>query len=62
MDGPGVEYIFLVTPDKYDGDKEMTSTVVLNNYMPNREEMMKNARYQEWEFVPNDEYGYPGYD
>jgi hypothetical protein len=49
MDGPGVEYIYLVTPEKHEGVElvEMTSDIVLNNYMPDLNEMLKHPRYQE---------------
>lgn len=63
-DGPGVEYMFLVTQGTYksnDGVKEMTSDVVLT-YMPDITEMTTHPRYQEPGFVPNDTFTVEGFD
>ena len=62
MDGDGVEYIYLVTPDKTNEGNDITSEYVATHFMPNRDYAMTLETYQEDEFVFNDEWGFEGYD
>lgn len=55
MDGDGVEYIYLVTPDKTNEGNDITSEYVATHFMPNRDYAMTLETYQEDEFVFNDE-------
>ena len=63
MDGDGVEYIYLVTPDTLNGEP-MTSKMVSNLFMPDRDKAMKHEYYQQDEFCFNGNWSeeYKGYD
>lgn len=63
MDGDGVEYIYLVTPETLDGEP-ITSDMVSNLFMPDRDEAMKHEYYQQDEFCFNGNWlpEYKGYD
>lgn len=61
QDGDGVEYIYLVTPDKTDSG-EITKEYVKATFMPDLDEAVKNNYYQQDGFCFNGDWGYSGYD
>ena len=62
IDGDGVEYIYLVTPDKTNEGTPVDKSYVLTYFTPNRKDVLSNELYQQDEFCFNDEWGYEGYD
>jgi hypothetical protein len=62
MDGDGVEYIYLVTPDKTNENRPIDSQYVLNYFTPDRKAALDDEYYQQDEFCFNGAWGYTGYD
>lgn len=61
MDGDGVEYIYLVTPSTFNGEK-ITPEIVSEYFTPDRDAVLLEDEYQESEFCFNKDFGYDGYD
>ena len=55
MDGDGVEYIYLVTPDKTSNETEINSDYVKHYLMPDLDAAVDHERYQEDGFCFNAE-------
>ena len=62
MDGDGVEYIYLVTPDKTNENRPVDSQYVLNYFTPDRKAALDDEYYQQDEFCFNGAWGYTDYD
>lgn len=62
MDGDGVEYIYLITPDKTNEGEPVNTNYVLNYFTPDRNTALNDEKYQQDEFCFNDDWGYEGYD
>lgn len=60
QDGDGIEYIYLVTPDKTNTGEKMTSEYVKTLFVPVYD--INNESYQTEEFCFNDDWGFVGYD
>ena len=53
MDGDGVEYIYLVTPDKTNEGEPMNTDYVITYFTPNRKAALDDEYYQQDEFCFN---------
>ena len=53
MDGDGVEYIYLVTPDETNEGEPMTSAHVAYYFTPDRKDALDDKYYQQDEFCFN---------
>lgn len=62
MDGDGVEYIYLVTPDTTNEGKPIDSWYILDYFTPDRKVALNDEYYQQDEFCFNADWGYTGYD
>lgn len=55
MDGDGVEYIYLITPDKTNEGEPINTNYVLNYFTPDRNTALNDEKYQQDEFCFNDD-------